>query len=110
MPRITVSRRPGIDHLHTRTREVLQVPRCQGHSAGARDRSDLSVEIIDRPSRPAPVGHDPGELARRRAVERQDAPGEQIQDTSRRRLEAVFAPAVRFDGDAVETQPRSPPS
>lgn len=87
MPR-TVSGRPGIEQLHTGAREVLHVPRRQGHAAGARDRSDLRVEIIDRPSGPAPVGHDLGELARRRAVERQDAPGEQVQDTSRRRLVA----------------------
>jgi len=62
--------------LHTGLREIPSIARSQRHAACARDRSDLCIKVIDRPTEAAPVDDNSGELASGKAVEREDAPSE----------------------------------
>jgi hypothetical protein len=62
--------------LHTGLREIPSITRRERHAPRTRDRCDLRIKVIDRPTEAAPVDDNSRELASGKAVEREDAAGE----------------------------------
>lgn len=63
---------PRIDHLDPASREVTHVPRGHGSMVGTGNRSNLAIELADRPPSDVSIGNDVCVGARSGAVERQD--------------------------------------
>jgi hypothetical protein len=62
--------------LHPGLREIPSIARSQRHAPRTRDRRDLRIKVVDRPTEAAPIDDNSGELASGKAVEWEDAPGE----------------------------------